>query len=320
MLPVLSPGADRDLQVEEPIGSSVPGWRRTNAPAIEVLHERWHARRLTLVLGAGVSVSSGLPTWRELLNDLLASYVQRTYAGTLDAAARRKVRETLGSEFQNVSPIQAAEFIQSRMSSSEFVDMVKASLYRHAAVGGKPDQLLDAIVALCDGLHGIVSFNFDDILEDALSRNGIEFTAVTEGRDLGGIRGLPIYHPHGYLPRAGQGSSTLVFAESQYHTQYAESFNWTNIVVQRLLLESTCLFVGTSLSDPNLRRMIDLAHRQNTSHHHYYVTVNARQPEGFLRDAVSEILQASYEAMGLVPVWLDAYDEVPHLLSTVRNA
>lgn len=144
-----------------------------------------------------------------------------------------------------------------------------------------------------------MSFNFDDILERTFSSSGVEFTAVIDGRDLRMIRGVPIYHPHGYLPREGQGSSSIVFAESRYHTQYAEGFNWTNIVVQRLLLESTCLFVGTSLSDPNLRRMIDLAHRQNASQRHYYVTLNTRHPEVFLREAVSEILQASYEAMGL---------------------
>jgi len=321
VLPVVSAGADTDLQAAD-FADAPPesSWRATNDQSIEVLRERWQARRLTLILGAGVSVSSGLPTWAELLNDLLASYVQRTYAGTLDSDALGKVREVLATEFQYISPIQTAEFIQSRLSSSEFVNMLRTSLYRRSNERMKSDALLDAVVSLSEGLHGIVSFNFDDILEEAFTNGGVEFTTVIEGRDLGRIRGIPIYHPHGYLPRDGHGSSAVVFAESEYHTQYAEGFSWTNIVVQRLLLESTCLFVGTSLSDPNLRRMIDLAHRQNSSQRHYYVTLNSRHPEGFLREAVTEILQASYEATGVVPVWMDAYEEIPHLLLAIRTA
>jgi len=320
VLPVVSAGADTDLQATRRVEEAPErGWKRINEPGIEVLRERWRARRLTLILGAGVSVSSGVPTWVELLNDLIAAYVERTYAGTLSTDALRKVREALAAEFQYISPIQTAEFIQSRISSSEFVDMLKSALYRRSLQESGPHALLDALVSLSEGLHAIVSFNFDDILETRFSKGGIAFTAVIEGRDLGTIRGLPIYHPHGYLPRNGRGSSSVVFAESQYHTQYAEGFSWTNIVVQRLLLESTCLFVGTSLSDPNLRRMIDLAHRQNASQRHYYVTMNAKHPETFLREAVGEILQASYEAMGVVPVWMDAYDEIPQLLTAIRS-
>jgi hypothetical protein len=152
-----------------------------------------------------------------------------------------------------------------------------------------------------------------------MAASKVEFTPVIEGRDLGRIRGLPIYHPHGFLPRSGRGSSEIVFAESQYHTQYAEGFNWTNIIVQRLLLESTCFFVGTSLSDPNLRRMIDLAHRQNVAQRHYYATLDSGHTESLLRQAVGEILEASYEALGVVPVWLDSYDNIPELLSAIRR-
>ena len=198
--------------------------------------------------------------------------------------------------------------------------MLKASLCKRMEVNRAPDPLLDAIVSLRSGLHGVVSFNFDDTLEEALRNDGVEFTAVIDGRDLGRIRGLPVYHPHGYLPRSGEGSSAVVFSESQYHTQYAENYNWTNIVVQRLLLESTCLFVGTSLSDPNLRRMIDLAHRQNPFQQHYYVTIASRHSEEYLRGAIDENLQASYEAIGVIPFWLDAYDKMPLLLHAIRGA
>lgn len=250
----------------------------------------------------------------------MASYVKRTYSETLSADAINEIQHTLKNEFQGVSPIQTAEFIQSVVPGDEFSDILKSSLYQRMNFRCTENPILDALVSLYAGLHGIVSFNFDDILEQALEERGLDFTSVIDGRDLGRIRGLPVYHPHGFLPRSGTGSSTVVFAESQYHTQYSENYSWTNIVVQRLLLESTCLFVGTSLSDPNLRRMIDLAHRQNPLQHHYFLTVGSRQSKEHLREAVDEILQASYEAIGVNPVWLDAYDEMPPLLNSIRDA
>jgi len=319
MLPVISPGADTDIgaKPDRPIN---PGdsWGGRNAASIEVLRERWSAGRLTLVLGAGVSISSGLPTWFELIRDLLVSYIRRTYGETLNSEAIARLSEAFADEFRGASPIQTAEFIQSRMPRPDFMEMVKTSLYRQASAHSGSDALLDAIVLLHEGLHGIVSFNFDDIVEEALTARAIEFTTVIEGRDLSRIRGMPIYHPHGFLPRAGKGSEEIVFAESQYHTQYAEGFNWTNVIVQRLLLESTCLFVGTSLSDPNLRRMLDLAHRQNISQRHYFATVNSRRGADDLRQALDEIMQASYEAIGIVPVWLHSFEEIPMCLSAIR--
>ena len=87
-LPVVSPGADQDLQAKQPEGSEAvleetkPTWAIINEPALEILRDRWNASRLTLMLGAGVSIMSGLLTWADLLSDLLASYVQRTYSST----------------------------------------------------------------------------------------------------------------------------------------------------------------------------------------------------------------------------------------------
>lgn len=322
-LPVVSSGADQDLQAKQPVGSEAvlretkPSWAIINEPALEILRDRWSARRLTLMLGAGVSIMSGLPTWADLLSDLLAAYVERTYSATLSKDAIGSIHETLQNEIRNTSPIQTAEFIRSQVSSSDFTDMLRTSLYRNHQTNIEQNRLIDAIVSLHPGIHGIVSFNFDDILEEALSRAGVDYTAIISGRDLGRIKGLPVYHPHGYLPRNGEGSSAIVFSESEYHTQYTEAYSWTNIVVQRLLLESTCLFVGTSLSDPNLRRMIDLSHRQNPDQRHYYLTIASRHSEDFLRGVVSEIFQASYEAIGVIPIWIEAYDEIPSLLEAI---
>ncbi len=327
-LPVVSAGADQDLQTLSEDAADVlpisqhhfkPSWAKINGRALEILRERWNAGRLTLILGAGVSVGSGLPTWSELINDLMASYVQRTYSGTHGSEKTYAINAALADQFRNTSPIQTAEFIKSRMSTNDFLESMKASLYKANDQIYKPNSLISAIIHLGAGIHAIVSFNYDDLIERALQEAQIDFTSVIEGRDLNRIHGIPVYHPHGYLPRQGASSTSIVFSESQYHTQYAENNSWTNIVVQRLLLESTCLFVGTSLSDPNLRRIIDLSHRQNTEQRHFYMTLAPRQSEKYLSQAVTEIQQASYEAIGVVPIWLESCQEAATILSSIRS-
>jgi hypothetical protein len=328
ILPVLSAGADQDIGRRFDSGAQFgsPGepppsenWSERNRRALEFLEMRWLEHQLTLVLGAGVSIPWGMPTWRELLNDLVVEYVRRTYAGTFDAAAMEKVGAALQREFAGISPIQTGAFVQSRIPDDDFRRMLQNALYRRFEKGTDSDGLLSAIASMYGGIHSIVSFNFDDILEEVFSDRSLQFTTVTGGRDLARIRGLPIYHPHGYLPRSGDGSRELVFSESQYHTQYSDGHSWANVVVQRLLLESTCLFLGTSLSDPNLRRLIDLAHRQNPEQHHYFVTVANNSGDGVFDRALTEVVEASYEAMGVYPVWLKGFEQIPQLLKRIAT-
>lgn len=327
ILPVVSEGANQDEAGVERFGTRdwsdvapSTGFRRSasNDRAIGILRDRWQSRRLTLMVGAGISAAVGIPLWPELIAHLVGAYVEKTYAPTLGSEAVDVICATLTDELRSLSPIQTAEFIQSRLSSAELTEVLRECLYRNARPPDSSSPLLRAIVALHGGLHGIVSFNFDDVLERALTQAGLVHTSIVSGRDLARIEGLPIYHPHGFLPRSGKGSETIVFAESQYHSQYMASHTWTNVVVQRLLLESTCLFVGTSLSDPNLRRMIDLAHRENDAAQHFYVAVSPRPSESQYQPAVLEIFQAAHESMGITPVWLESYDEVPALLREIN--
>jgi len=298
--------------------STVAGWSAANDRAIGILQDRWRARQLTLMVGAGTSAAVGIPLWPDLIAHLVGAYVEKTYAPTLGSGAVDAIRATLQDELRSLSPIQTAEFIQSRLSNPELTEILRDCLYRNARPPNSSSPLLRAIVALHAGLHGIVSFNFDDALERALDQGGLLYTSIVSGRDLAGMKGLPIYHPHGFLPRSGKGSESIVFAESQYHSQYMASHTWTNVVVQRLLLESTCLFVGTSLSDPNLRRMIDLAHRENDAAQHFYIAVSPRASDQY-QPAVLEILQAAHESMGITPVWLEHYDQVSAFLGEINQ-
>ena len=82
-----------------------------------------------------------------------------------------------------------------------------------------------------------------------------------------------IFHPHGYLPRRGRSyarrSRDIVLSEDDYHSLYSSPYSWANIVQLFLLLGHVALFVGCSLTDPNLRRLLDLVVKVRPSHTHY---------------------------------------------------
>lgn len=98
---------------------------------------------------------------------------------------------------------------------------------------------------------------------------------------------------------------------------------WSNIAVSRVLLESVCLFVGTSLEDPNLRRLLDASHREQPAKKHYMLAISPvaadRKIASPVVQAMLEVFAASYEQLGVTPIWFDEYTEIPSLIDSIRD-
>ena len=54
-----------------------------------------------------------------------------------------------------------------------------------------------------------------------------------------------------------------VFAEDAYHDKFIDSFSWSNLTQLNHLNQNPCLLVGLSITDPNLRRLLDVSMRKN---------------------------------------------------------
>lgn len=96
----------------------------------------------------------------------------------------------------------------------------------------------------------------------------------------------------------------------------------SNLIQLNKLTQNTCLFVGVSLTDPNLRRLLDVAWRKNPEKtlSHYIIKRLPRfgDAEDVLDDLARLLEEQDANALGINVIWVDRYDEVPGFLSDVR--
>ena len=192
-------------------------------------------------------MASGLPTWTTLLRELLAEFVRKTYALTGSIETETLIVE-LQARLENQSPLVYAQFIRAQFSSEDFQERLVHKILYNSGKRPEPGLICRAIARLGHHLNSVLTFNYDELIEDALSAEGFECTPIYEADAWSAISGIPVYHPHGYLPYELSPSKEyrIILAETDYHLQYHSPNLWSNIAISRVLLESVCLFVGTS--------------------------------------------------------------------------
>lgn len=214
-----------------------------------------------LVLGAGVSQSVELPSWTSLIEALLEESPDKVL------------------ENKDFPAIEVASFnstiIMARLLLSQFdlhensKDLPQVVKIMHDALykGYQLDNdsvLLKAIVSACDKkdtdnrgyVTSIITTNYDDIVEQKLSEAGIPFwQVVKEGKYQKGK--LPIIHVHGSLNFNDYNPVLPTLSEESYHEMYRNGHSWANVEMLHAFYRNTCIFIGMSMSDPNIRRLLE---------------------------------------------------------------
>jgi SIR2-like domain len=344
---------------------------------IRELHEAYLHRGLVLYVGAGVSLSLGLPSWPELIRALSVTMMSRRVETAIDTlkdlpeeqkwerlstlqvqvekradsdkpillmarAVKDELRERLPSAIARTlyRPVFRALWAYGREEDDH-----RSKKYRPAVLHRRPllpsSDLLDAIVALAraerdvQGVQAIVNYNFDDLLDEKLREQHVKCRTVLSGRDVVPQGTLPSYHVHGLISsrefgrrrRVARAQGNLVFSEDEYHAEYSDPYRWSNMTQMSLLGRYTGLFVGLSLEDPNIRRLIDVTHRQYPENLNYAILPRKR-PLGDVRDnndtvmknLFEEVESNSFDRIGVRVIWVDSHEEIPRLLKRVCGA
>lgn len=324
----------------------------SNAAKLKNLIRAFEARKLVFVMGAGVSLPYGLPDWNTLLQKLLlAIQVGETDAAEFFAGVLRP------------SPLVAARYIRNHFRrpwgerSPQFESAVRKVLYE----GIRPRYQSPLMRELCalilapagsPMLDSVISYNFDDILETSLvdlgERIGIQlpFRPIFSPGQPVQPNELPIYHVHGYLPRRGDLGLEhyITLGESDYHQQYIKQYSWENLVQVNAFINSTCFFVGTSFTDPNLRRLLDIAreHYKDEGVRHYLIrkmpSTDAMMAQLKAMPSRTRLKKADYESavekmaamqmnfeesdahsFGVEVIWVKEYEDIPQIVRSIRK-
>lgn len=308
---------------------------------------------LVLVLGAGVSMGFGLPDWDTLLQKLMITTIEK----------EQDVSTVLSKLFSSVfspSPLIAGRYLQKYYEDKElsFEEAVRKVLYEEIDID-KPSELMNEIVNFCvapgksPNLDSIITYNFDDILEQRLSKVGIEIPHKSiYGIGMNPDGRLPIYHVHGYLQQEGKLSdqNQITFGENIYHKQYVDIYSWNNIVQINKFRDANCLFIGSSLTDPNIRRLLDIAKKQKgeTDENHFVfkrrykeeavkhrlrilleenkdlldekalAQLNFDDTVKFLISIIERFEETDTASFGVKTIWIDEWTEIPEILKLVR--
>ena len=217
----------------------------TNIPG--PLVSAYREGRCAILVGAGASVGAGLPTWKQLL-ELMIAEGERLRLVKGERLAEYKSLVDDSSKF-----LMIAGGLKEDLASN-FDGFIEATFITPAP---EPTALHEAIVR-AKLLKFVITTNYDILLERAYQRGGKYGLPVCTFRDTGEIqrrlykREFFLLKAHGDASKAGNGIilteidyRELLYRQRAYQSMLAAMFSMFTIV-----------FVGASLADPEIRLLL----------------------------------------------------------------
>jgi len=321
------------------------------------LEETYRKKGLVLALGAGISAGCRLPNWEELLKRLmercfgeegLSLYQQLKDSGyTLPAAA--SVIENALPEGTRYSKLIREELYKDFPFFPDGVDKGNYGEFVRYIRGCNPT--LRAVASLCarrnEGkrtyspnplIHAVISFNLDAVLEAyAYARYRKRLLRTVERPSAGARPGkINVYHMHGFLrfdryigDRTKEAPDIRVFTEQEYFDFFNQPNSIFNYTFLYLLREYSCLFIGLSMNDDNIRRLLhyskaereDSFEREGVSQpeereiiRHFAILPDWTAPE------INHLTEASLKRLGTRVLWVSDFSEIPERLGEMYEA
>lgn len=193
---------------------------------IDFLAKELISNKLIIFVGAGASTDSKLPTW----NDLIKNFSKELGSDKekLDYDERLDIPEEYYKKFGKVPYYRILE------------DIFKKEF--------KPNSIHKALEKL--EVNYVITTNFDTLIEDALNEN-YDYDIVKKDEDLAHTSSSKmIIKMHGDLD-----NKNIILKKSDFKN-YEEKFPLVSTFIKGLFTTNTILFIGYSLSDPNVQYMI----------------------------------------------------------------
>ncbi|HET6881584.1 MAG TPA: SIR2 family protein [Pirellulales bacterium] len=319
------------------------------------LFQAYHEQGVVLALGAGLSIGCKIPGWEELLARLASRCLGAKGGQTFQMLLNS------GYSFQAITSILKA----SCHEPDGFNDLVREELYRDFPFfpQGAADRQADfvqyvqqqsptlrSIATLCATrrgdafacnrrIHAAMNFNLDCILRayDMLRFGGRVFRTIERASAEPAPDRINLYQVHGYLVfnsdqfnDATTETTRLTITEHEYYDFFNSTTGLFTYTFLFLLREYPCLFLGMSMRDDNVRRLLHYSTKErilgDLEEGRSREEAQARSVRHFamLRRSdsteVDELTERSLASLGAAPLWLDDYDEIPARLAELYAA
>lgn len=317
------------------------------------LKKRYEERGLVLALGAGVSIGCKLPSWEELL--------LRVGKECLGEGGRRAVQELLASG--TTLPAIAGVLDSKCPKGVRFLDLLADALYRNFPIRNTiktaaqehklvrfvqmNNRTMQAVAAFCartssggefvanERVHAVVTFNVDSVLRAyAHCRyRSYLFGTIESPTQIRRVGRIPIYQMHGFLRfdqkqrRAGDEPVRCVFTEGEYFDFFNRPHSVFNYTFLYLLREFNCLFIGMSMHDENIRRLLHYSTSERRDRFAAKGDEDSRRRAlrhfAILKRSNSimldDLTDTSLKTLGTRVLWIDDFDEIPDRLAFVYS-
>ncbi|MEU9573728.1 SIR2 family protein [Streptomyces massasporeus] len=264
--------------------------------------------KISFVVGAGVSLDAGLPGWQSLINDICKQIANKTFR-RLALADRADL-------------MRKAEFVLQMVirETTKMEDAIICEALYKREKNVVPGELAKAIVRLGVGLGDrarLLTTNFDQVLETALldylpeskiESMGLQRRRAWGNRSRGGAGN--VLHLHGMVIPNNTSQGPLILSESQF---LAAGPDVRKIILKQL--ENSCvIFVGVSITDPNLTGPLwDARERTITDRPFVLIVPEPVRPSFSDADAKNYALEKAVyleEKLKMRPIFLKSYSQL----------
>jgi len=237
-------------------------------------------RKIVLITGAGMNAGM-IPGWDDLMSDLFKSTVLR-YLGLRSCSYNDS--EEFSKWVKRKFSIYDQAYMIKNILKGQYLSLIHSNLYRDFTIQKlEKKSTLKSIASLCldERVEAVITYNWDSLLEIQYNilkdNNGIE-------RGCCPIHGthlfpsdtkLPIYHVHGYIPWRSPYltayDAEIVFGLEEYNRSVLNGNSWHNTTQLHYLQTAICLFVGVSLRDSNMLRLLNTAQAYGDNKHVFFL-------------------------------------------------
>lgn len=295
---------------------------------IDKAKDAYNNMRYTFFLGAGLSMDAQLPSWSALLESLLKSENKKPFE-YINNANSESISSAMGYSSIVTGRYALDGYLRDNQKDEDenyqdFIERIRKVLYK------KKNYKSALITSVAKAVKRkkpaqIITYNYDDLLDELLNKN--DFYSVSDNI-IPRTKDVPIYHVHGMISRDNTRPSNSVLSEKDYHHLYSNPHNWANVVQLNALYTSVCFFIGFSMTDPNQRRLLELArakdkHSDDIDKLPHFVFLKKEPLKGEASKEVNEEHWHEIEYMmsdfGLNVIWYKNFSDLPKMIDYISG-